>query len=196
MQVAMLRPLSIKEYLEGEEQADMRHEYVAGQVYAMAGAKLRHNQIAGNVYGLLWQKTLGSHCQVLNSDMKVRVAAVDAFYYPDVVLRCGVPLSGETLYLEDPCLIVEVMSASTENVDRREKMQAYHSLPSLQEYVLVDSEKAVIEVFRRHPDGWWHELLNDPENDKACFQCVDLSFALADIYVGVDLPSALATGCP
>ncbi|CDQ08757.1 protein of unknown function [Acidithiobacillus ferrivorans] len=94
MQVAMLRPLSVKEYLEGEERADIRHEYVAGQVYTMARAKLRHNQIAGNLCGLFWQKTRGSHCQVLNSDMKVRVEAVDAFYYPDVVLRCGVPLSG------------------------------------------------------------------------------------------------------
>ncbi|OCX70447.1 hypothetical protein A6M27_11935 [Acidithiobacillus thiooxidans] len=110
MQIAMLRPLSGKEYLEGEERADIRHEYVAGQVYAMARAKLRHNQIAGNLYGLLWQKARGSHCQVLNSDMKVRVEAVDAFYYPDVVLRCGAPLSGDTLYLEDPCLIVEVSS--------------------------------------------------------------------------------------
>ncbi|MBU2760673.1 Uma2 family endonuclease [Acidithiobacillus sulfurivorans] len=193
MQVAMLRPLSVKEYLEGEERADIRHEYVAGQVYAMAGAKLRHNQIAGNLYGLLWQKARGSHCQVLNSDMKVRVEAVDAFYYPDVALRCGAPLSGDTLYLEDPCLIVEVLSASTANVDRREKLQAYQTLPSLQEYVLVDSEKTVVEVFRRHPEGWWYELLNDPESDRLRCQCVDLALSVGDIYAGVDLPSALQT---
>ena len=78
-------------------------------------------------------------------------------------------------------------------MDRREKLQAYQTLPSLQEYVLVDSEKAVVEAFRRHPEGWWYELLNDPESDRLRLRCVDLALSVEDIYAGVDLPSALQT---
>lgn len=191
MQAAMLRPLSIKEYLDGEEHAEIRHEYVAGQVYAMAGAKLRHNQIVGNLYGPLWQKTRGDDRQVLSSDMKVRVETVDAFYYPDIVLRCGDPLPGDSLYLEDPCLIIEVLSASTANIDRREKLHAYQALPGLREYVLVDSDSRSIELYRRRPEGWWYELLS--EGDSLRFQCVDLTLPLAEVYAGVDLPQGEAT---
>ncbi|MHB8247929.1 MAG: Uma2 family endonuclease [Acidithiobacillus sp.] len=193
MQAAMLRPLSIKEYLDGEEHGGIRHEYVAGQTYAMAGAKLRHNLIVQNLSSSLWQKTRGGDCQVLSSDMKVRVATADAFYYPDIVLRCGDTLPGDSLYLEDPCLIIEVLLASTANIDRREKLHAYQALPSLREYILVDSDSRSIELYRRRPEGWWYELLSEGEGDSLRFQCVDLTLSLAEVYAGVDLPQGEAT---
>ncbi|XTI72139.1 Uma2 family endonuclease [Acidithiobacillus sp. AC3] len=162
MKVALLTPLPMQEYLEGEQRSDIRHEYVAGQVYAMAGAKLRHNAIVRNL-----AVSLGQHN------------------------RCGNPLPGDSLYLKDPCLIIEVLSESTANIDRREKLHAYQTLPSLREYILVDSDSRSIEVYRRRPEGWWHELLS--EGDRLHFHCVDLDLSLLEVYAGVDLPQGEAT---
>lgn len=185
-----MKPLPVEEYLEGEQHSEIRHEYVAGQVYAMVGAKLRHNRIVQNLAALLWHKARGGPCEVLASDMKVRVNAHDAFYYPDVVVRCGAPLPGDTLYLEDPCLVIEVLSPGTAAIDRREKLFAYRTLPSLREYVLVDSESRAVEVWRRVPEGWLREIL--AEGDSLRFDCVDASLPLETIYAGVTVPE----GCP
>ncbi|MHB1202377.1 MAG: Uma2 family endonuclease [Acidithiobacillus sp.] len=192
MKAALLTPLPVEEYLEGEQRSEIRHEYVAGQVYAMAGAKLRHNAIVRNLAVLLGQHKK-TFCEFFIADMKVRVRSIDAFYYPDIVLRCGTPLPGDSLYLEDPCLVIEVLSASTANIDRREKLHAYQALPSLREYVLVDSDSRSIELYRRRPEGWWYELLGESEGDSLRFQCVDLALSLAEVYAGVDLPAAPVT---
>ena len=191
MKAALVTPLPMQEYLEGEQRSEIRHEYVAGQVYAMAGAKLRHNAIVRNLAISLGQYNKQAVCEFFIADMKVRTRALDAFYYPDIVLRCGNPLPGDSLYLEDPCLVIEVLSESTANIDRREKLHAYQTLSSLREYILVDSDSRSIEVYRRRSEGWWHELLS--EGDRLQFHCVDLDLSLMEVYAGVDLPQREAT---
>jgi len=126
--------LSVEDYLEMEKTATVRHEYVAGEVYAMTGASRRHNRIAGNVYRRLADAAAGGPCRVYMETVKLRK---DIFYYPEVMVACG--SEPENPYYEDaPCLVVEVVSPSTESTDRREKLAAYKRVPGLKAYLILD----------------------------------------------------------
>ena len=153
--------IDVDDYLHGEQESPIRHEYIAGQVYAMAGADEAHNRIAGNLFFHLRAATRGTTCAVFISDMKVRVAAHEAFYYRDVLLTCD-PTDRESLYKGAPCLIAEVLSPYTEMTDRREKLLAYRTLPSLRYYLLVAQDRRLVEVYRREGDcGWRHEVSDE-----------------------------------
>ena len=174
--------LSVAEYLEGEKDAAVRHEYVAGQAYAMAGASARHNRIAGNIFARLNDKLDGAECEPFISDMKVRVAP-DLVYYPDVVVTCDPP-GGDPYVRTEPRLVVEVLSPSTERADRHEKLAAYKNCPSVREYALVSQERMLVELHRRVGDGWQTELLTEPD-ERCAFDSVGLTLTLADIYRNV-----------
>jgi Uma2 family endonuclease len=132
--------LTLDDYFRLEAAAvDVKHEYVAGQVYAMSGASRRHNRIAGNIFARLWTAARGGPCRVYMSDVKLR-AAHDVVYYPDVMVACGA--EGTDPLVEDaPCLVVEVLSPSTQLTDRREKALVYRQLASLRAYVIVDQAR-------------------------------------------------------
>lgn len=147
--------LSADEYLKGEQHSDIKHEYIAGQVFAMAGASEAHVTIAGNLFSLLRSHVRGSPCRVYISDMKVRVDSADSFFYPDVLVTCSAADGTERLMKRDPSLIVEVLSDSTAAFDRGAKFAHYRHLPSLTEYVLIEPERMTIDVFRRNDDGRW-----------------------------------------
>ena len=125
--------VTVDDYLFGEQDGQVRHEYVDGEVYAMVGASDRHGLIAGNLHTAL-NLALPDRCQVFISDMKVRVRtdAKDIFYYPDVLVTCD-SRDRETYYREKPCLIVEILSRRTERLDRFEKLMFYRQLASLEE---------------------------------------------------------------
>jgi Uma2 family endonuclease len=153
-------------YLRNEQAETIRHEYVAGEVFAMAGASKRHGTLAGNAFITLRQHLRGKPCGVWMADMKLRVKADSAYYYPDVVATCDpTDLSPDAPkdFLEAPKLVVEVLSDSTEAVDRREKLLSYRRLPSLDEYVLIDQNKVWVEVFRRTPAGWTQDIYQADE---------------------------------
>jgi len=174
--------LSVAEYLEGEKDSAVRHEYVAGQAYAMAGASARHNRIALNIAGRLNDLLAGGECETFISDMKVSVAP-DLYYYPDVFVACDPP-GGNDYVCTEPCLVVEVLSPSTERADRHEKLAAYRNCPSVREYALVSQDRMLVELHRRVGDGWQTELLT--ETDEHCaFDSVGLTLTLADIYRNV-----------
>src|SRR6185503_7069483 len=113
------RPLSIDEYFELEERSPIRHEYVDGEVYAMTGVTRRHSRIAGNVFAHAWAAARGGPCRVHVNDLKVRIG--DIIYYPDVMVACGAEPADARIEIA-PCLLVEVLSPSTERVDRHEKL--------------------------------------------------------------------------
>ena len=161
----------------------IRREYVDGQVYAMAGAGEAHNLIAGNVFSRLRQAARGGPCRVFISDMKLRVAAWNAFYYPDILVACD-PLDGDAYFKEKPCLIVEVLSPATEGIDRREKLLAYRTLDSLREYVLIPQDRRPIEVYRRGDDGGW-VLETLGVGDALTLECVAASLTPDEIYEDV-----------
>jgi len=170
--------LSIEDYLAGELESDVRHEYVDGQVYAMVGASDRHGLIAGNLHSA-FNLRLPDRCQAFMSDMKVRIqtAEREVFYYPDVLVSCD-SRDRETYYRQFPCLVVEVLSPHTERNDRFEKALFYRQLDTLEEYVLVSQDYRQLEIFRR-ADQWRCSKYIDGEIP---FHSVDLTVNIDDIY--------------
>ncbi len=142
-QTASQSPLTVEEYLASEQDGELRHEYVSGEVYAMTGANRRHGLIVGAFFAALHPAARAKGCQLFSNDMKVHLhhAGVETFYYPDLLLACN-PDDYEDYFVTRPCLIVEVLSATTERIDRREKLYAYTGgLASLREYVLVAQDR-------------------------------------------------------
>lgn len=175
--------LSEADYLEGERHASVKHEYVAGQVFAMAGASKTHGTLALNAAVALRNHLRGGPCRTWIADMKARVAADSAYYYPDVVVSCDprdLAADAPQDYLEHPALILEVLSPATEHIDRREKLLAYRRLESVQEYVLVDQEKPWVEVYRRTPAGWTQDIYESGE--VVDLASVDLRLPMAALY--------------
>ena len=154
--------INTDEYLQGEELADTRHEYIAGDVYAMAGASERHNRIAGNLFFQLRGNARGTDCGVFMSDMKLRTSTENTtdtcFYYPDVMLDCDTE-DDHPIYKTSPCLIAEVLSPSTETIDRREKLMAYKNIPSLKYYVLASSMQESVEYYQKNNHGEWDKFI-------------------------------------
>jgi len=181
---------SVENYLANELKADARHEYVEGHVYAMAGGTRRHNRITMNAGSRLLDAARGGSCEVYQSDMKVRVqnqaGDLPIFYYPDVVVACEPESDTDELYIRRPCLIVEVLSPSTESTDRREKWFAYSGIPSLRYYLLVDSERREVVYFARSLAGEW-ETANLEDGEALNVDCPELriDLTLDQLYEGV-----------
>ena len=187
----MQSPLSwiaTEEYLLMEQTADVRHEYVAGQIYAMAGASEAHNLIVTNLVALLRPHIRGSSCRVFSSDMKVKIQTAssksDFFYYPDLLVTCD-PQDDEPYFKTKPTLIVEVLSESTKTTDRREKRANYQQIPSLQEYILISQDKINIEIYRRDDDGNWTMKVVSFNNQPLQLNSLGLSLTTAEIYEDV-----------
>ena len=146
-----------EEYLEFERKADTKHEYVYGEVIAMAGGTPQHSLIAANILRALGNALDGRDCWVFNSDLRVSVQSGRLITYPDISVVCGQPQYTDERRdtLANPILIVEVLSPSTRNFDRGEKARLYRMLPSLSEFILVEQAPADIERWRRLPNGNW-----------------------------------------
>lgn len=171
--------LSVEEYIEGERFTPIKHEFVNGDVYAMGGASDTHGLISVNLASAL-SINLPDECGVFVSDMKVHTKKGDdeCFYYPDIVVSCD-PSDDNRYFREKPSLIIEVLSRSTERIDRTEKRERYQLIPSLQEYVLVAQEFPKIEVYRRS-DAWRKEEYFIEHSFRLA--SVDMKFAVADVY--------------
>jgi Uma2 family endonuclease len=152
--LAKSEPISIEDYLAGEEVSDVKHEYLGGTVHAMAGATNRHNIIAMNCLGLLFGQLRGKACQPFNSDTKVRIEFPDhtRFYYPDAMVVCHSNPPTDR-FQDQPVLVVEVFSDSTRRADLGEKRDAYLTIASLRVLLLVDPEAPLVTVHRRRPEG-------------------------------------------
>jgi Uma2 family endonuclease len=183
MQPEEIIPINIEEYLLGELESEVRHEFYDGQVYPMAGAGEKHNIISGNLYSVLRRKARGTNCKTFIADMKLYIPELNRFYYPDILLTCDSNDDHE-YYKQVPCLIVEVLSPSTENIDRREKLHAYQNISSVKEYLLVSQERMEVELYRRDGKHWQYYLLKT-EEDILHIDCLDLGLTMADIYEDV-----------
>lgn len=149
---------SFEDYLETERACtDTRHEYVAGQVFAMVGASYNHNLITANLARKLGNQLESGPCTVLASDMRLRIHATDTCAYPDVVVLCDKPAFHDLRrdVLTDATLVAEVLSPSTEGYDRGEKFALYRGLPGLRQYLLVAQDRLALDLFTRQPDGRW-----------------------------------------
>lgn len=188
MHTAQRHLISEAEYLAMEAEARERHEYVAGEAYAMAGGSQRHNRIALNLAAILLGKLSGRPCQVFMSDVKLHVAAADAYYYPDVMVTCAdQPVAaGEAHVVESALLVVEVLSAATEAIDRREKLAAYRKLAGLQEYALVSQDRRQVEIYRRQGDIGWLYVTYEVD-DTVRLESVGIELAMNELYMGTDV---------
>lgn len=140
--------MTVEEYLAFDATSSVKHEFMDGHVFAMSGSTLRHNTIAGNFHSLLKASLGVGPCRVFISDVKVKIASLNCFYYPDITVSC-VASSTDATFIENPELIIEVLSPSTAALDRREKLLSYRNLKSLKEYVIVHQSQKHIEVFQK-----------------------------------------------
>jgi Uma2 family endonuclease len=144
-----------EEYLAWEAKQEFRHEYIDGKIIAMTGGSLPHNDIALNFYRALYPHVRQRGCRVNVSDAKVQARKNSRYFYPDLVVSCAPDDLKSREFIQNPKVIVEVLSPSTANYDRTKKLKYYRQIPSLQEYVLVDSEEMVVEVYRRGEGKMW-----------------------------------------
>ena len=156
--------VSAQEYLELEQNSPEKHEYIDGLVYAMAGTTDTHNIIVGNLYLLIRNHLRGSNCRVYFSDLKVRLEKRNCFYYPDLLVTCAEQDLETSTYKRFPKLIIEVLSDSTEAFDRGNKFYDYSTLESLEEYILINSDKQQLDCFRKVKDHRW-EIYFYRDND-------------------------------
>ena len=178
--------ISVPEYLARELVAQTKHEYLGGVVHAMAGARIGHNIITGNIFASLHTRLRGKKCRPYNSDTKVRIETPGhpRFYYPDVSVACGPILPGSS-FLGDPTVIFEVLSRSTRGLDMGEKKDAYHTIPSLRAYVVVEQESALAVVFRRTDAGFVREVYEGLATAVRLGE-IDTELPLSEVYDGVE----------
>jgi Uma2 family endonuclease len=147
--------MTIEEYLEWEPQQDVRYEYVNGEVFAMTGGTIPHNDIALNLYTALRPHVRSRGCRANVSDVKVQVTPKSPYYYPDVIVSCDPQDLNARKFIQNPKLIVEVLSPGTSAKDRGEKFTYYLTIPTLQEYIMIDSEKISVERYSRGEGRMW-----------------------------------------
>ncbi|MFZ3192098.1 MAG: Uma2 family endonuclease [Moraxellaceae bacterium] len=168
--------LSEQDYLAGESDSPIKHEYIDGEVYAMAGASANHNLITGNIHGELRTHLKGKPCRPFASDMKVKIGS--RYFYPDVLVDCG-EYAGDDQFTETPTLIVEVLSKSTRRMDETTKRSSYMQIDSLQEYLLIEQDIVDVELVRRS-NGWRSEHFF--MGDQFTLESVGLTLSVAEIY--------------
>jgi len=178
-----------EEYLAFERAAEHKNEYFDGEIVAMTGASRKHNLIAGNVFAELKRQLRGKPCEAYISDMRVRIQSANLYTYPDVVVACDAPEfeDAEVDTLLNPVLIVEVLSKSTASYDRVEKFGYYRTLPSLEEYLLVEQAQYHVVQYVRQKDGRW--LLADIRGAEGRIELssVGCVLKLADVYERVEM---------
>ena len=176
--------ISPEEYLRYEEESFVKHEYIDGYVYAMAGASDAHVTITLNLASALRNHVRGTGCRVYMTDMKAQVDAANRFFYPDVMVTCDDRDRELKTYKKYPRLIVEVLSETTERFDRGDKFADYRKLETLQEYVLIDQTKKRVDCFRRNSDGVWTVKFYTPD-EEIHLQSIDFRIGFDTLYEDV-----------
>lgn len=178
--------LTPEEYLQSEVARDIKHEYIDGKIRPVSDVDDVHVTIAGNIAFLLLSHLRSSGCRVYISDMKVRIEQKNRFYYPNVLVTCEDKDRENSTFKKFPSLIIEVLSDSTEAFDRGDKFADYQSLPSLQEYVLVNAKKARVECFRRTQEGLWLLQFYELKDRQFELTSVDFTGKISDVYEEVE----------
>jgi len=176
--------ISYSDYLEWENARADKNEFVRGEVFAMVGARRVHGEVALNCAALLKTHLAGSGCRAYASDMKIRVEAADAVFYPDVFVTCDARDLATELVFAHPVLVSEVLSESTASYDRGFKFAAYRQLASLVEYMLIDPDRRSVEVFRRGADGLF-TLHDFSASQEVHLASVEAHLAMANLFDGV-----------
>ncbi len=184
-----LPPFSADDYLRWEAEQPERHEYLNGEVFAMAGAGDGHVTVAGNLYIALRQHLAGTPCRTYMSDMRLQVAEANGYFYPDLMVTCSAADRDSDLQKSEPLLLVEVLSPSTAAYDRGAKFTAYRRLPSLREYLMVDIDSRTCDLYRRGGDDLW--VLHPSAGDEPlALASVELTISTAAVFAEMLEPVA------
>ncbi len=181
---------TIEEYLAMEEVAAEKHEYYRGEIFAMSGSKVPHNTISRNLLGQLIVKLKGKKCRPYGSDQRIHIETNSLFTYPDISVVCGevITLNNDNWNILNPAVIIEILSPTTKNYDRGEKFMLYRDIPTLKEYILIDSEHVHVEAFRLNATHRWElEEYNSPD-DLLHIKAINEVILIAEIYDEVQMP--------
>jgi Uma2 family endonuclease len=180
--------LTPEEYFAWEEKQLNKHEYINGEVYAMSGGSKNHSLISVRFITLFSNHLESSGCETGNSDLRVNIVESNDYTYPDVSVTCDERDKNTTQYITYPCLIVEVLSSSTEAYDRGSKFRMYRNNPVLQDYLLVSSTTIEMDLYHKKDTGEWI-IINYKEGDTVELKSINLGFAIEQVYRGLDLTS-------
>ncbi len=187
------RHYTIEEYLEMEKVSTVKHEYSQGEIFAMSGAAFNHNLIFSDVFGLLFSKLKGSKCIPFGSDMRMNIPKNTLFTYPDISIYCNGLTHSE--FDEDtailPTVIIEILSPSTKNYDRGKKFNLYKDIPSLKEYIMIDSESVSVEAYYFNDEQNWILHQHQGISDTLTFISMGFGVTLADIYKHVSFSATI-----
>lgn len=182
--------VSAEEYLRREREAEVRHEYDNGRIYAMAGESPNHSRVSVNVAGEVRARLKGKPCEPFSSNMKVCVNVAGKFYYPDLSVVCGEAIyhDKERDALLNPKVIIEVLSPSTEKYDRSVKFLAYQQIESLTDFLLISQDKPLVEHFERQSSGQWLYTAHRDLSANVSLRFIDCILPLTEIYDRVQFP--------
>jgi Uma2 family endonuclease len=176
--------MTVEEYFQLEENDPAtRYEYSDGHVYAMAGGTANHDTIKSNMQRILWSLLRGSPCRVYSSDMKVFISET-RYFHPDVIVTCDPRDRGTVQAIQSPRLVVEVLSPSTELIDRTWKLQNYRAHPTIEEYILVDAKALKIEIYHKENNKWIYDLFENSE--EIPLSSLGVHFPLLNAYIDVE----------
>jgi Uma2 family endonuclease len=176
------KKISVDQYLELEKRSEVRHEFVDGELLAMAGEKRRHNRIAGRIYTQLLETAITGDCEIAFESVKIRTRNT-RIRYPDVVVSCAP--GNDEYFLENPCFIAEVLSSTTEKTDLTLKLDEYKNLPSLERYTLVSQDRRFVVLYKRVLDHW--EVITLEGQGEIDLPCLGTTLTLEQIYAGIQL---------
>jgi len=184
MAVEHRRSITVEEYFQLEENdPETRYEYIDGNIYAMAGGTANHDIIKSNIQRILWPLLHGSGCRIYSSDMKVYVSET-RYFHPDVTVTCDPQDRGRVKAIQSPRFIVEVLSPMTELIDRTWKLQNYCAHPTIEEYVLIDSQSFKIESYHKEQNRWIYEAFEN--TDDIALHSLGVHFSFTDAYTDVE----------
>lgn len=182
---------TVEEYLRMEQGADEKHEYYQGEIFAMSGPKVPHNIISANLLVALATRLKGKGCRPFNSDQRIHIEKNSLFTYPDISIVCGEikTLNDDNWNILNPAVLIEVLSPATKSYDRGEKFKLYRDIPSLKEYILVDSGSINVEVFWINEKGYWELIEYKDQEDELRIKSLSLNLPLTEMYEGITWPA-------
>lgn len=181
--------LTIEQYLEFENATDEKHEYYQGEIFAMSGAKITHHEIVVNTLSSIRQSLKGKSCKPYNSDQRIYIEKNTLFTYPDISVFCDgiVTLDNDEMNAVNPVILIEVLSPSTKEYNRGTKFKLYRDIPTLKEYILIDSETINVEVFSINREGYWELREYKMISDTLTINTIQMQLELEEIYSGTKL---------
>ena len=185
---AAINYITQEEYLNSERWAAQKHEYYKGEVFAMSGASIKHNTISTNCIALLANKLKGKNCRPFGSDLRIHIPANTLYTYPDISIICGEVLTTDDKFdtATNPTVSFEILSNSTRNYDKGIKFTLYREIPTLLEYILIDSEAIMVEKFSKNKDNSWTFTEFKAIDMKIRIETINEEITLSDIYTDIN----------